>query len=255
MPSFPAAHAAIIRLHWDEIAPAPALPSGECHIWSFALGQTEARQRHLAQSLSAEEIERAAAFLRPAPRHQFIVCRGTLRLLLAAYLARPPADCRFALDQFGKPSLLAPAANLRFNLSHSGEQALIAIARDFEVGVDIEIHRPAHDASGLARMIFAPPDLEAWLALPETARAAAFYRAWTAKEAVAKAIGCGLALDFPSLRVSFLPDHAPAILDIEPAWGAARDWRLATIPTSPGYSAAIAAATSELRLVHLTLSD
>lgn len=244
-------------LVWDEIGQSspPPLLAGECHVWSFTLCQTAERQQDLAQILSAAEKQRAAAFLRPPPRQQFIICRSALRLLLGAYLTRPPADCQFTLNLFGKPSLQAPAANLHFNLSHSGEQGLIAISRDFSVGVDIEQHRAPYDASGIARMIFSQQDLEAWLRLPEEAKSTAFYRAWTRKEAVAKAMGCGLALDFSSLGVSFLPNQSPAILAMNLDQGGTQDWCLADIPTGAGYSAALAGATREFQLLLYALTD
>lgn len=243
-------------LTWDEIGQSGSpLLAGECHVWSFALCQSQERQQHLEQILSAEEKQRAAAFLRPPPRQQFIICRGALRLLLGAYLTSPPADFLFKLNQFGKPSLQGPAANLHFNISHSGERGLIAISRDFEVGVDIERHREPHDASGIARMIFSQQDLGEWLRLPEEAKTGAFYRAWTRKEAVSKAMGCGLALDFPNLGVSFLPNQSPAILAMNPNQGCLQDWRLEDIPTTPGYSAALAGATRELRLLLFVLTD
>jgi 4'-phosphopantetheinyl transferase len=142
---------------------------------------------------------------------------------------------------------------LRFNVTHSGTRALIAIARDIDVGIDIEVHRPLGDISGLARMIFCSQDLEHWSSLPSAERMSAFYRAWTRKESVAKAIGCGLALDFPSLRVSFIADQPPAILEMDPARGCAHDWTLENVATSDGYSAAIAALTRELRVCQYAL--
>lgn len=135
--------------------------------------------------------------------------------------------------------------NLRFNVSHSGTRALIAIARDIEVGVDIEWHRPVDDMSGLARMVFDRQDLSHWSALPAPQRTPAFYRAWTRKEAVAKAIGCGLALDFPMLRVSFCADQPPTILEMDPAWGHPMDWSLKNIATGDDYSAALVASSPE----------
>lgn len=243
-------------LAWEKIGQnTPPLLAGECHVWSFALSQPQERQQQLEQILSAAEKQRAAAFLRQPPRQQFIICRSVLRLLLGAYLAQPPANFQFKQNQFGKPSLQEPGANLHFNISHSGERGLIAIARNFEVGVDIECQRTPHDASGIARMIFSQQDLGEWLCLPEEAKTGAFYRAWTRKEALSKAMGHGLALDFPGLGVSFLPNHSPAILAMNPDRGSLQDWSLADIPTDPCYFAALAGATRELRLALWTLVD
>ena len=47
------------------------------------------------------------------------------------------APLEFAAHGKGKP-YLASAPEIRFNLSHSREMALVAVARDVEIGVDIE---------------------------------------------------------------------------------------------------------------------
>ena len=45
-------------------------------------------------------------------------------------------------------------AEIRFNLSHSREMALLAVARDVEVGVDIERVRPLQEYAAIAERFF-----------------------------------------------------------------------------------------------------
>lgn len=222
------------------------IEAGHCHVWSFCLDQTQAMLPELQETLSDEERKRAAAFLVPAPRLQFIATRGALRILLGRYLGIEPAACVFAATKFGKPFLVEPSADIHFNVTHAGNRALIAIARSFEVGIDIEAHRALDDLAGLARMILSVDDLLRWERLPETERAAAFYAIWTRKEAVAKAVGQGLSMDFPTLEVSFQSSQAPSILRIDDQWGEPGNWTLASLDAAPGYSAALAARVSAL---------
>jgi len=72
---------------------------------------------------------------------------------------------------------------LRFNLSHSGDVTLVAVARDSEVGVDVERIRPVIEMHSIARR---------WLGRDDIADEPEFYRVWTRHEAMVKALGVGL---------------------------------------------------------------
>ena len=72
---------------------------------------------------------------------------------------------------------------MRFNLSHSGDVTLIAVARDSEVGVDVERIRPVIEMHAIARR---------WLGRDDIADEQEFFRVWTRHEAMVKALGVGL---------------------------------------------------------------
>jgi 4'-phosphopantetheinyl transferase len=137
---------------------------------------------------------------------------------------------------------------LHFNMAHSGTQALIAVAYGVEVGVDIELRRDMHDMATVARSILSRADLDLWLALPEAQRPKAFYAIWTRKEAVSKAAGTGLYMDFPGLSVEFRPQRQASVRRIDADFGKPEEWLLAELECAPGYSAALAARTPALRI-------
>lgn len=231
----------------------PIPVQGHCDVWQLALSQAPQNLGALEAVLSAPERARAAAFLLPAPRRQFVVARVALRLLLARYLGIAPAACTFVLNAYDKPALPAPAP-LHFSVSHAGDRVLVAVAGAMEVGVDVEAHRRVDDLASLAASILDPEDLEQWRAAAAVEGAAAFYRIWTCKEAVAKAIGCGMAMDFRALRIRLAPGRAAALAALPPAWGRTGDWALQELEVDGGYSAAVAAATRELVVAQRTLA-
>jgi 4'-phosphopantetheinyl transferase len=99
---------------------------------------------------------------------------------------------------------------LRFNLSHSGDVLLVALARDVEVGVDVERIRPVPEMQTIARR---------WLGLDVVANEREFFEAWTRHEAKLKALGMGLsgkADDFTGIvsAIDAGPGYAAAV-----AWG------------------------------------
>lgn len=170
----------------------------------------------LADSLSGEERRRAEACASPHLRRRQVVGRGRLRALLGAYLGPAPASLVFEHGPFGKPELGdgccgSPARRMRFNLAHAGDRALLALAWNRSLGIDLEPIRPLEAMADLAREVCSETEQAELRSLPERERAAAFLRAWTCKEAVAKGLGLGLGLPLGTLEV-LVPGGPPARL-------------------------------------------
>jgi 4'-phosphopantetheinyl transferase len=128
--------------------------------------------------------------------------RLPLRQLLGASLQVDPDTLTFEYGPHGRPRLTGPHAGLDFSWSHSGDSAMLAMARDLpELGVDIEQVRRRARALDLARRYFADAEHVALQTLPEDALDAGFLALWTAKEAVLKGLGRGLAYGLD--RVAF----------------------------------------------------
>lgn len=78
------------------------------------------------------------------------------------------------------------------SLSHSGGYAaLLQTSAHVKVGVDIEVHR-ARDPLKIANFAFPAAEIDALEATAPSARLRLFYTLWTAKEALAKALGLPL---------------------------------------------------------------
>lgn len=147
-----------------------------------------------------------------------------MRALLAAYLGVMPEALSVTVDVHGRPHLAASCA-LDFNWSHSGEHAMVAVARELpELGVDIEQRRERPRVLALAQRFFAEGEHATLRQLPPVRRNEAFLRLWTAKEAVLKAHGRGLAYGLE--RVEFALDDAGARpLRFHGEVGAAEQWQ------------------------------
>ena len=78
-------------------------------------------------------------------------------------------------------------------MTHSDELALIALSLDLELGVDLERRRSISQADRIVESYFTPAEQAQFAGLDEPARADAFLRGWTRKEAILKAKGVGLA--------------------------------------------------------------
>lgn len=171
---------------WEPGPPHPRLAAATVDVWRVELGAGGAH----GDALGAEERARAARFVQPQAGERWAAARGALRALLGAYLDADPATLRFAAGPHGKPALADGA--LRFNLSHSGDVALCALARDREVGVDVELPRRAVDHVAIARRVLGEGEAARLAALGPAERERAFLRAWVRWEAALKCRGVGI---------------------------------------------------------------
>jgi 4'-phosphopantetheinyl transferase len=69
---------------------------------------------------------------------------------------------------------------------------VIAVADRTRVGIDIEFVRPIQDIEGMRRLVFTKEEQKFVLAQPLATQQRIFYRLWTRKEAVLKALGLGI---------------------------------------------------------------
>lgn len=207
-------------------------------IWLWRLDLPAAEAEPLARLLSEDEQARAARLLRPRDRARFTAARGGMRRVLGACLGAPPAALEFGFGPAGKPAL---AGGPRFNLSHSGGQAALAVLAEAPhgscLGLDIEAVRDL--AEPVAERFFAPAEVAALAAVPALQQAAGFFRLWTRKEAVIKAMGSGLAGGLDGFAVSLAPDAA-RLLSAAPGMGPADDWSLAGFSPAQGLEGAVA---------------
>jgi 4'-phosphopantetheinyl transferase len=191
-----------------------SVPKEEAHLWAIPI--PPAPPEDLPDILSPEECARMVRFLSPRKQVEFGSTRYALRHILARYLALAPQDVPISLGQHGKPQLSPPVLaqhGLHFNLSHCARLALCLLARDRQVGVDVEVMKPERPMDALARRFFAPAEAETLAALPPEWYTRGFYRCWTAKEAYVKALGKGLHLPLDSFSVDADPRRPLRLLN------------------------------------------
>lgn len=220
----------------------PALRAAECHVWRFSLdGHAEHAEAWAATLLDDEERAAAERFRTDLLVRRYIVAHGALRHLLSLYGAGRPADIRFEREEWGRPWCRIPAEpDLQFSLSHCEDSAILAVAR-CRIGADLEQLRVIPEMSCLVRHIFGPDELRHFERLRPAAREGAFIRAWTLKEAFAKAIGEGLG--FPLVEAEIAAGYPPA----KGGFGAIHDrrgggeWTAVALPPWAGFAASVAA--------------
>ena len=217
--------------------------------------------RAAAPFVTESERAQARRFLHAWDAARHLVGRALVRRVLCAVSGLAHIG-DFARTPQGKPvyaeGRLAGEGAFDFSISHSGGMVWAAFCQGaalgpgpgLGVGIDVERTSPLPDLFELAAQLH-PLECAAVRAQPEPERGAAFYRCWTRKEAVLKALGQGLSLPLRSFQVQTRPIVAdwlvslPGALEQEAACAA---WTTRDIDAGPGYQCSVAASAPDLSL-------
>ncbi|MFD9410711.1 4'-phosphopantetheinyl transferase family protein [Streptomyces sp. NPDC059989] len=214
------------------------------HVWQ---GEAPDEPDPGALALLSPE-ERAIALGRPAPVGTWYAhAHAEVRRILAGYLGADPRELRMGRwpcprcpdPAHGRPRLLFPRTGLDFNLSRSGPHWLLAVAAERPIGVDLETARVLDDIRSTSLVVMSRAELRHLALLPDDrARTAAFYRAWTRKEAVVKANGVGVVAD---LRTIDVQPHLPGPVEVRHVEARGPElWTVRDLPIGPDRYAALA---------------
>jgi 4'-phosphopantetheinyl transferase len=222
-----------VRVHEAGVAP------GEVHVWRVALRPSRGQVSYL----SHDEMSRANTYLYAEDRERFVAARQLLREILGWYLAVPPSKVAFTYGAHGKPAL-ADARHLRFNLSHTADVALIAVARDVELGVDVESLTMLVEPESIAQLFMSEHERLLLGEIPPDKRSSAILSTWVRKEAVAKGRGDGLGAHLATLETH--PGQPASATPVSTDTASQGRWFLWDVPMGPDGAGALAASTSDL---------
>jgi len=216
----------------------PPLESNEIHVWKIGLNTGLVQLGQLRVLLSEDELERADRFRFERHRRHFITGRAVMRILLGRYAGMPPQALDFSYNPHGKPSV-KDAGSLEFNFTNSRDLALLCVARQRQLGIDLE-HLDRHaDYAGIVNRFFAEREIEELFSIPEGRRHAAFLAGWTRKEAYIKALGTGLSLPLSRFAVTIDPQVAPVLISTDDTPEDLGRWTFRHMEPEPGYVASM----------------
>jgi len=146
--------------------------------------------------LTEDEREKRDRFRFEKDQHSCLVTRALVRTMLSRYENIAPKDWRFVTNDHGRPEIAEPeiARSLKFNLSHTNGLIACIVAREREIGVDVEDRERSGKLLDIAHRFFSPTEVAALRKLPEKEQLDRFFLYWTLKESYIKARGMGLAI-------------------------------------------------------------
>lgn len=180
----------------------------EVHLWHGHASNTESHSD--LSILSTRERQRYERFRHRLDRVWYGAAHASIRRVLSGYVLAPswqialrPTSCTHCgASDHGPPIIARPQTGLRISIARSGARWALAIASHSAVGVDLEYPRPLL-LDRLPSGVLTPAENSYLVEQNGLARTWAFYRLWTRKEAVLKALGWGLVADIS--RISVLP--------------------------------------------------
>lgn len=232
------------------------LSDNEVHVWRYRLDRPASELKTYQSLLCSTEKERMGRLRITIARNHFIVARGLLRSILAAYLSRDPSRVEFEYNEYGKPRL-APRPydkNIHFNLTHSRDIALIAVTCCHDVGIDTEYMRANINHEAIAKRFFSPAENAALKKLNADRRREAFFHCWTCKEAFIKARGDGLRYPLCDFDVSANPDRPAQLLATRPDPGDVLRWTLMKLDAAPSFAAALVVRSQGINVSYRVLT-
>ena len=191
--------------------------------------------------LDDEERQRWHRFLVQRSRRQFALCRAALRINLAERLGCSNRQLSFGYLEHGKPfaKVNGRCARVGFNVSHSGRHGLIAFAEHDGLGVDLEERVSWCDLDRLGRSVYGPAERRALATAEGWRKVHLFFRLWSMKEALLKALGCGFSLNPSGFEVPEPMLHGVRSSVLQFRHAPAHAWRLLDLGESR-FAAAIA---------------
>lgn len=173
------------------------LQADQAHLW--VVRPAAALQRPLVaryeRLLAPEEHARRLRVRSETGRLEYLVTRVLVRTVLSHYTGVAPETWRFESGPFGRPEVAGPLRDdtPRFNLSHTRGLVACLVARDRDVGVDVENTARRVAFLQIAERHFAPSEVEEIRSLAEPEARRRFLEYWTLKESLIKARGSRIA--------------------------------------------------------------
>ncbi len=217
---------------------AASLERGCVHVWNVSALSHWSEES--LRCLSSEENTQAARFAFDADRGRFTTAHAALRLILSGYLESDPHEIAFTENDWGKPELAGMVGSVSFNMSHSGDVVLLAFATGRRVGVDVEQVKPGFPVDEVAPRFFAPGEIEALKTYDGDEKTRAFFRIWTRKEALIKAVGKGLSMPLASFEVSAGEGDSSALRSMASAPQGRSEWTIEDLRIAADYAGALA---------------
>jgi 4'-phosphopantetheinyl transferase len=217
----------------------PAVPT-VVEIWRVTIDD-EPPLADLHRGTTLDEQQQAARMIVPGAARRFLACRAALRGLLSQRLCVRPEDIPLRRGVHGKPELAPPWHDgWHFNVSHSADLGLVALCATAPVGVDLERLRPLEHFESMVRTALSPAERRDLQRLPPPQRLRQFFRYWTHKEALLKALGTGLSR--PPTAVELRPTPRGALRVVQCTADAGRAGCVRELHLGADYCGAVAAA-------------
>jgi 4'-phosphopantetheinyl transferase len=203
------------------------------------------------KNLSQEELRRYKCIRPETEKRTFLAAHISLRELLAAELAIDPCQVEYSYGVNGKP-YLKNSQSLHFSLTHSQDKFAIAFSKSAPVGIDIELANRSFSPQKISNMLLSMEEIVEYKKKSIKDQRQYILERWVLKEALSKAIGCGMSRPVNDLNISCRNSHYSA----ESTWPEVNDnWFLNKLELEDGVICGLAVSQAVLEIEVNFLQD
>lgn len=175
----------------------------EKDIYLFDIKDFIIYEAELSQYISKEEMVEWNSITSICGKKRFLFRKSSVRLLLGQYLNMESSEIKFRYNRYKKPFIIHTSKNLNFSLSHSKQYLLMGINTRSSIGVDIETNESICKRDiKLFKNYLSKNEMILFHHASEIEQRKMFHRIWVQKEAISKAFGFGLTMDFSKIDLS-----------------------------------------------------
>jgi len=217
--------------------------------------------RVLKGMLSDWEQDRFNSLKREEDKVRYVTSHVLVRAALSELYPVAPGEWRLKQTQTGKPFVSTPwvTQEIHVSLSHTRQLVGCAIAC-LPVGLDIEAVSQTLEVDAMLVYTMAPQELARWACQPQGDSVKRFLRYWTLKEALAKALGVGMAVPFSSLAFDIKDSRNADLIAMPADYGEVSEWRMRLLDLVGTHVGAVAARPQiegrfDVRVNHVEMED
>ncbi len=163
----------------------PILSHHQIDVWCWTIEQAASLNQNWKSWLLKSEQLRMNRFCYAEDRHSYVVTRGMVRYLLGCYLRQEPSDLFLTGDSHD--ALYLHESDLCFGFANTREVITIAVARQIDLGVQVEAMIDIPHLDELAHFMLDSAEIKRYSNLHHQQKLQTFYQMWTRKSALFKA--------------------------------------------------------------------
>lgn len=229
----------------------------DIHVWKINMTNNPVFIDRFRSNLTHDELKLANNYYHEKDKNCFLLCRGMLRQLLSCYTNIPVDEVCIQTNEFGKPYIdnNINDVSIQFNVSRSHMLILFAFALQGNVGIDIEYHKYKSDLDEMAKSVFSDQELRLFNGAKPEEKINLFYKLWTYKESVIKALGKGFSFDTKKFTVDDTQPSVKVIFHDKDSNIIPYHWTIKNLNSDEDYSVSLATTSdvSHIKCFHFEI--
>lgn len=185
--------------HWlqEKLQRALIVENGSDKIWLIEIDEFDTVWKDIYCWLPVHEKKKASSIKIQSSKIRFIIRKGITRRILGDELGMQPDAVPIQYNGKHKPYIFKSRCN--FNISHSSKYLMVGITYRGEIGVDVQMINMKKKCR--FELVFSEHEVNEYKRMDYTEQELFFWKTFVVKEAVTKAMGDGMTVNFCDIEM------------------------------------------------------